>query len=96
VTGRDAVLETTHDWFAGYASPIGYAVHDLSSHASGGVGWCTLRCRGTGTLTTDDDVDMWVRATLGCARRDGRWRVTHDHESVPWDPTTGRGVLARD
>ncbi|EAQ00133.1 hypothetical protein JNB_08179 [Janibacter sp. HTCC2649] len=36
---------------------------------------------------------MWVRATLGFERLDGRWIVTHDHESVPWDPETGQGVL---
>lgn len=39
----------------------------------------------------DDDVSMWVRATLGLRRSDGEWRIAHDHESVPWDPETGQG-----
>ena len=36
---------------------------------------------------------MWVRATLGCRRLDGRWLVVHDHESVPVDPGTGAALL---
>ncbi len=38
-------------------------------------------------------VDMWVRATLGCRRIDGAWRIVHDHESVPIDPATGRALI---
>jgi len=34
---------------------------------------------------------MWVRATLCCRRSDGQWLITHDHESVPYDPTSGQG-----
>jgi ketosteroid isomerase-like protein len=32
---------------------------------------------------------MWVRATLGCRRIDGRWLIVHDQESVPFDGATG-------
>jgi len=35
---------------------------------------------------------MWVRATLGLRRIEGDWRIVHDHESVPWDPETGKGL----
>ncbi len=45
------------------------------------------------TLVSGDEVDMWVRATLGCRRIDGTWRVVHDHESVPFDPETGQAQL---
>jgi hypothetical protein len=24
----------------------------------------------------------------------GAWRIVHEHDSVPFDPTTGRAVLA--
>ena len=36
---------------------------------------------------------MWVRATAVLQRRAGRWLVVHQHESVPWDPTTDQGVM---
>lgn len=95
VEGREAILEGARAWFGGYAAPIGYAVHDLETVASGDLGWASYRYRVTGTLASGDDVDMWVRATLCCIRRDGRWVVTHDHESVPWDPQTGQGILTQ-
>jgi len=37
---------------------------------------------------------MWVRATLCCRRVDGTWRIVHDHESVPFDPATGRAEIS--
>lgn len=91
--GRQPALETARAWFDGYASEIGYDVHDLSVTASGDVGFASFLYRVTGTLHGGAEVDMWVRATLGYERHDGRWIVTHDHESVPWDPETGQGVL---
>ena len=36
---------------------------------------------------------MWVRATLGCRRIDGDWVIVHDHESVPFDPESGRALI---
>ncbi len=40
----------------------------------------------TGTLSTGEEVDMWVRTTLGLKRVDGRWSMTHEHTSVPFGP----------
>lgn len=93
VQGRAPVLETARGWFDGYASDIGYDVHDVRIATSGDVGFAAFLYRVSGTLTGGAEVDMWVRATLGCHRREGRWVVTHDHESVPWDPESGQGVL---
>ena len=39
-------------------------------------------------------VDMWVRATLGCRKIDGNWRIIHDQESVPFDPATGQAQIS--
>lgn len=91
--GREPVLEAARGWFDGYASDIGYDMLALRVTASGDIGFASFLYRVTGTLTGGADVDMWVRATLGFERHDGRWSVTHDHESVPWDPETGQGVL---
>ncbi|MFC7489733.1 MULTISPECIES: SgcJ/EcaC family oxidoreductase [unclassified Knoellia] len=95
IVGREAVLESARGWFDGYASDIGYDLHDLTVTAAGDVGFAGFLYHVTGTLDGGADVDMWVRATLGCRRQDGGWLITHDHESVPWDPETGLGVLTR-
>ncbi len=92
--GRAAVAEQTQAWFNGYASDIGYEVHDLHVSADGDVGFCSFLYHVSGTLAAGGDVDMWVRATLCCRRTDGRWLITHDHESVPFDAATGQALIS--
>jgi uncharacterized protein (TIGR02246 family) len=92
--GSAAVEEATRKWFDGYASDIGYEVRDLHVMADGDLGLCTFLYHVSGTLKTGAEVDMWVRATLGCQRIDGRWLIVHDHESVPFDPATGQALLS--
>jgi uncharacterized protein (TIGR02246 family) len=90
--GSAAVEETTRAWFDGYASDIGYEVRDLHVTAGADVGFCSFLYHVTGTLKTGGEVDMWVRATLGCRRVDGTWLIVHDHESVPFDAATGTAL----
>ena len=90
--GSGAVVEKTRAWFDAYAGDIGYEVRNLHVTADGDVGFCSFVYHVSGTLAAGDEVDMWVRATLGCRKVDGRWRIVHDHESVPFDPTTGRAL----
>ncbi len=92
--GKQAVVEQTRRWFDGYATDIGYDVLDLHVTADGDVGFCSFLYHVTGTLKAGHEVDMWVRATLGCRRVDGRWLVVHDHESVPFDPATGQALVS--
>jgi uncharacterized protein (TIGR02246 family) len=92
--GSAAVLEQAQAWFDGYASDIGYEVSDLHVTADGDIGFCSFLYHVSGTLTAGDQVDMWVRATLCCRRIDGRWLITHDHESVPFDPATGQALVS--
>jgi SnoaL-like domain len=56
--------------------------------------FCSFLYHVGGTLKTGDEVNMWVRATLCCRRIDGRWRIVHDHESVPFDPATGQALIS--
>lgn len=93
VRGREAMAAGLQAWFAGYATDIGYAVHDLEVRADGDLAVATFVYAVSGTLRSGDEVDMWVRATAVLERRAGRWVVVHQHESVPWDPTTGQGVM---
>jgi len=56
-------------------------------------GFCSFLYHVTGTLLAGGEVDMWVRATLGYRRIDGCSLITHDHESVPFDPESGQALL---
>lgn len=90
--GSAATAARTRAWFDAYASDIGYEVRDLHVTGDGDVGFCSFLYRVSGTLVGGGEVDMWVRATLGCQRRDGRWLIVHDHESVPFDAATGQAL----
>jgi len=91
--GSGAVEAKTRAWFDAYAGDIGYEVQDLRVTASDDVGFCPFLYHVSGTLVSGEDVDMWVRATLGCRRIDGEWLITHDHESVPFDAQTGQALV---
>lgn len=38
----------------------------------------------SGQRTNSEDTDIWVRETIGLRKIDGRWLITHEHESVPF------------
>lgn len=90
--GADDAARTTRDWFDLYASDIGYEVREVEVRAAGDLGLCSFVYHVSGTLVAGASVSMWVRATLGCVKRDGRWLIVHDHESVPFDPESGQAL----
>jgi uncharacterized protein (TIGR02246 family) len=92
--GRAAVADQTQAWFDAYAGDIGYEVRELHVTADGDLGCCSFLYHVGGTLAAGGEVDMWVRATLCCRRIDGRWLITHDHESVPFDPASGQALIS--
>jgi uncharacterized protein (TIGR02246 family) len=91
--GADEINAQTKQWFDSYPGDIGYDIEQLTVHADRDVGFCSFVYHVTGTLVSGDEVSMWVRATLGCCRIDGRWKIVHDHESVPFDPATGQALV---
>lgn len=91
--GKAAVVEQTQSWFDSYAGDIGYEVMELHVDADGDIGFCSFLYHVTGTLQSGAEADMWVRATLCCRRVEGFWLITHDHESTPFDPATGKALI---
>ena len=61
-----------------------------------GLGWSTSADVGddvafgdslnriSGTRTDGEETDVWVRATIGCRKIDGKWMIAHEHASVPF------------
>lgn len=91
--GREVLVEGTRAWLDFYPSTIDYRVHDLSVFSEGGLAVAAFVYRVRGRLRGGGDVDMWVRATAVLRREHERWVLVHQHESVPWDPETGQGLL---
>jgi uncharacterized protein (TIGR02246 family) len=92
--GVEQVNERAGDWFALYRTRIDYDVEDLCITAGSDLAFCSYLYRVRGTPKRHERVDMRVRATVCFRKFDGAWRIVHEHDSVPFDPTTGRAVLA--
>jgi ketosteroid isomerase-like protein len=82
--------DTTHDtasleeWFETWRTPIISESHDLIVAVGGDVAYAYGVQHMTGTKKDGENVDLWFRATACFRREDGRWRITHMHNSVPF------------
>jgi PhnB protein len=38
----------------------------------------------SGTKTDGENVELWLRETLGLRKIDDKWKIAHQHESVPF------------
>jgi ketosteroid isomerase-like protein len=92
-SGLDKVRERAEKWLSAYQSSIGYEIRDLSIEASDEVAFCSYLYRVSGTLTSGDKINMWVRATVCLRKIDGKWMIVHEHQSVPFDVETGKASL---
>lgn len=72
-------------WFDTWDGPIGWAMGDLSVEIGGDVAFAHGLGHMTGTKSDGYAVDLWVRCTVGLRRVGGRWTVTHQHTSVPFE-----------
>lgn len=72
---------------------VDYEVRDLTLAVGDDVAFGHGFGRLSGTLRNGTATNgMWVRATFGFRKVDGRWLIAHDQVSVPFDVSTGRGV----
>jgi uncharacterized protein (TIGR02246 family) len=82
--GADECRENWEAWFPTFRGPIGYEVRALDIAASEDIAFCHSFNRITGTRTDNEKTDIWVRATVCCRKTDGKWKIVHEHQSVPF------------
>jgi ketosteroid isomerase-like protein len=91
--GSSTVKKRAEEWFFLYRGPIGYEIRDLTIATGDDVAFCHYLYRASGTRTDGAKVDMWVRTPVCFRKINGTWILTHEHESVPFDPVTGKASL---
>jgi ketosteroid isomerase-like protein len=82
--GVDMYKKELAEWFATFQGAVGFEVHDLSITVGDGAAFATSLNHITGKRANGEQTDVWVRATIGFARKDGGWKATHEHFSVPF------------
>ena len=91
--GSDAVRERLAAWFASFRGPISYEHRDLNITAGDDVAFAHSLNRVQATMTDGRDARHVVARDRLLSQADGRWLVTHEHASVPFDAASGRASL---
>ncbi|MET9952959.1 nuclear transport factor 2 family protein [Streptomyces sp. NPDC006339] len=88
-TGTDEIRRNFLRWFDGYVGPIGLETHDLTLAAGADTAFAHMLHLDSGERKGGLQASIWVRESV-CLRRseDGTWSITHEHISIPLDPTT--------
>jgi uncharacterized protein (TIGR02246 family) len=90
--GVDAKLNNWRTVFTMFQD-VDYELRELALVVSDDVAFGHGFGRLSGTLKNGVATNgMWVRVTFCFQNLDGRWLITHDQASVPFDFATGKGV----
>jgi ketosteroid isomerase-like protein len=81
------------EWLAAYRTGIGHEIRDLEITADAHLAFSHFLVRISGTMHDGTEVGMWVRATSCLRKLDDRWKIVHEHASVPFDAKTGKAVV---
>ena len=92
--GKDAYRKNYVEFLDQYTGAIELEVRDPHIAAGHDVAFIHALERVSGTLkSTGQHSDLWMRATSGLRKIDGKWVIVHDHISAPADFATGKAVL---
>ncbi len=83
--GADAYRKNWEEWLPTFRGSVGYEIRDLSITTGDDVAFSHSLNRISGKRTNGEETDVWVRATLGFRKINGKWMITHEHLSVPFD-----------
>jgi uncharacterized protein (TIGR02246 family) len=91
--GAEAYREDYKQFLDQYDGPVHVEYRDMRIMSSGDIGFIHTLERFTGKMKNGQTVDFWLRATSGLQKIDGKWKIVHDHISVPVDFETGKALL---
>jgi ketosteroid isomerase-like protein len=81
--GLDAYMATWETFFACSEKPVGFAFHDVEVTCGQDVAFATATGRCVNTETNGKRELLEFRLTMGLRKIEGKWRVMHEHHSLP-------------
>ena len=81
--GLDGYMSTWEKFFSSSEKPVGFAFHDLQVTCGQDVAFATAVGRCVNIDTSGKREPLEFRLTMGLRKIDGRWRVMHEHHSLP-------------
>jgi uncharacterized protein (TIGR02246 family) len=80
--GLDAYMATWQTFFAWQAKPVEFDFHDVAITAGNDVAFATaIGC--CVDLSSGKKLQLEFRLTMGFRKHAGRWRIVHEHHSLP-------------
>lgn len=70
-----------------------FETHDLNITVSDEAAFSHRLIRMSGTTREGEAFDSWTRWTTCFKKVDGRWLITHEHISVPFDMQSGKALM---
>ena len=83
VRGADEYRRNFERWFSKVRGNIDYEMRGLHVTTAGRHAFCHCLTHVTATTQAGSLMDYWVRVTNELELRDGEWRITHEHVSMP-------------
>ncbi|MBB3063098.1 YybH family protein [Microbulbifer rhizosphaerae] len=80
---RGMERHSVSEWLATWDGPIRIDIRDLELTIDGDLAFATALNRMRG-LQGGAEQDLWFRSTTCFCKADGRWRIIHEHTSVPF------------
>ena len=91
--GRDAYRNSWEQGLQMMQGPLEFEVSNLNIAVDGNVAYAHSLNRMAFTTSDGERMDGWMRWT-GCFKKiDGKWLVAHEHNSVPLDMNSGKGLM---
>lgn len=91
--GADAIRRRLEDWFSSFRGSIGLELRDVSITVGEAVAFSHCLSHVSATRTGGGKLDMWWRETACYRKIEGKWLITHQHSSVPFDVESGKASL---
>jgi ketosteroid isomerase-like protein len=92
-SGLETLRQRAEQWFASFDGRIGFEMRDLNIVTGGDVAFSHSLNQVRAKTIHGQTLEMWWRSTVCYRKIDGKWMVTHEHNSVPFDPGTGKASL---
>jgi uncharacterized protein (TIGR02246 family) len=81
--GLDDYMATWERFFSSSERPVAFAFHDVQVTCGQEVAFATAVGRCVNIDTSGKREPLEFRLTMGLRKIDGRWRVMHEHHSLP-------------
>jgi len=91
--GANAIRKRLEVWFSSFQDSIGLEIRDLNITVGDAVAFSHCLNHVSATTTAGGKLDMWWRETACYRKLEGKWLITHQHSSVPFDVESGKASL---